>query len=90
MGLHVTLLVIAAAAESLGLGTEIGTIAPGFQADLVATEGNPLDDITAVRRVFVTRGARRNGTASRFENGDRQLCPSSTVARNQRFQSWTE
>jgi imidazolonepropionase-like amidohydrolase len=46
-------------AESLGLGQEIGTIAPGFQADLVATEGNPLEDITAVRRiVFVMKGGR--------------------------------
>jgi imidazolonepropionase-like amidohydrolase len=40
------------AAESLGLGKEIGTIAPGYRADLVATDGNPLDDITAVRRVL--------------------------------------
>lgn len=40
------------AAESLGLQDKIGTIAPGMQADLVATDGNPLDDITAVRRVM--------------------------------------
>jgi imidazolonepropionase-like amidohydrolase len=47
------------AAESLGLGSRIGTIAPGFEADLVAVEGNPLDDITAVRRVaFVMKGGR--------------------------------
>jgi len=46
-------------AEALGLGNEIGTVAAGFQADLVATEGNPLDDITAVRRVvFVMKGGR--------------------------------
>jgi imidazolonepropionase-like amidohydrolase len=46
-------------ADSLGLGREIGTIAPGFQADLVATEGNPLEDITAVRRVvFVMRAGK--------------------------------
>jgi imidazolonepropionase-like amidohydrolase len=38
-------------AESLGLGDRIGTIAVGYAADLVATDGNPLDDITAVRRV---------------------------------------
>jgi len=45
------------AAEALGLGKEIGSIAPGYQADLVATDGNPLDDITAVRRVvFVMKG----------------------------------
>jgi imidazolonepropionase-like amidohydrolase len=29
----------------------IGTVVPGFEADLVATDGNPLDDITSVRRV---------------------------------------
>lgn len=46
-------------AESLGMGDQIGTIAPGFQADLVAVEGNPLDDITAVRRVvFVMKGGK--------------------------------
>ena len=46
-------------AESLGLSNEIGTIAPGFQADLVATQGNPLDDITAVRHVvFVMKAGR--------------------------------
>jgi len=47
------------AAESLGMGSVIGTIAPGFEADLVATEGNPLEDITAVRRVvFVMKGGK--------------------------------
>jgi imidazolonepropionase-like amidohydrolase len=40
------------AAESLGLGDKIGSLAPGMEADLVATQGNPLDDITAVRRVM--------------------------------------
>ncbi|MFZ0819432.1 MAG: amidohydrolase family protein [Candidatus Acidiferrales bacterium] len=46
-------------AESLGLGDQIGSIAPGFEADLVATDGNPLDDITAVRRVvFVMKGGK--------------------------------
>jgi imidazolonepropionase-like amidohydrolase len=44
-------------AESLGLGDHIGAIAPGLDADLVAVAGNPLDDITAVRRVvFVMKG----------------------------------
>jgi imidazolonepropionase-like amidohydrolase len=46
-------------AESLGMGDRIGSIAPGFEADLVATDGNPLDDITAVRRVvFVMKGGK--------------------------------
>ena len=54
------------AAESQGLGGRIGTIAPGFEADLVAVEGNPLDDITAVRRVtFVMKG----GRVVRFDPG---------------------
>ena len=38
-------------AESLGMADRIGTIAVGKAADLVATDGNPLEDITAVRRV---------------------------------------
>ena len=38
-------------AQSLGLGSRIGAIAPGMAADLVGTDGNLLDDITAVRRV---------------------------------------
>jgi imidazolonepropionase-like amidohydrolase len=47
------------AAESLGMGGKIGTVAPGFEADLVAVEGNPLDDITAVRRVvWVMKGGK--------------------------------
>ncbi|HUK16769.1 MAG TPA: amidohydrolase family protein [Bryobacteraceae bacterium] len=45
------------AAESLGMDKEIGAIAAGYRADLVAADGNPLDDITAVRRVvFVMKG----------------------------------
>jgi imidazolonepropionase-like amidohydrolase len=47
------------AAESLGMADKIGSIAEGMQADLVAVEGNPLDDITAVRHVlFVMKGGR--------------------------------
>jgi len=46
-------------AESLGMGDKIGTLAPGYEADLVAVEGNPLTDITAVRRVvFVMKGGK--------------------------------
>lgn len=45
------------AAESLGLKEQVGAIAPGMRADLIALEGNPLEDITAVRRVvFVMKG----------------------------------
>lgn len=45
------------AAESLRLSNEIGSIAPGLEADIIALDGNPLTDITAVRRVvFVMKG----------------------------------
>lgn len=44
-------------AEALGMGHEIGFIAVGLQADIIALNGNPLKDITAVRRVvFVMKG----------------------------------
>ena len=47
------------AAESLGLKDKIGTIAEGMEADIVAVAGNPLEDITAVRKVvFVMKGGR--------------------------------
>ena len=47
------------AADSLGLGAQIGSIAQGMQADLVAVDGDPLKDITAVRRVvFVMKGGK--------------------------------
>jgi imidazolonepropionase-like amidohydrolase len=39
------------AAESMGLGKQIGTLAPGFNADIVAVEGDPRVDITALQRV---------------------------------------
>jgi imidazolonepropionase-like amidohydrolase len=46
-------------AESLRLGDQIGTIAPGMEADIIAVDGNPLQDITAVRRVtFVMKGGK--------------------------------
>jgi len=44
-------------AEALGMADQIGSIAPGLQADIIALDGNPLTDITAVRRVvFVMKG----------------------------------
>src|SRR6516225_5834255 len=45
------------AAEAMHMGDEIGSIAPGLQADIIALDGDPLKDITAVRRVvFVMKG----------------------------------
>jgi len=45
------------AAESLGLAENVGTIAPGYQADLIAVDGDPLKDIGAFEKVtFVMKG----------------------------------
>jgi imidazolonepropionase-like amidohydrolase len=38
-------------AEAMGLADQIGSIAPGLQADIIALDGDTLKDITAVRRV---------------------------------------
>ncbi len=47
------------AAEAMGMSKELGTIAPGFAADLIATEGDPSRDITALKRVvFVMKAGR--------------------------------
>ena len=45
------------AAEAMRMGDRIGSIAPGYEADIIALEGDPIKDITAVRRViFVMKG----------------------------------
>jgi imidazolonepropionase-like amidohydrolase len=45
------------AAEAMRMGNRIGSIAPGYEADIIALDGDPLKDITAVRRVaFVMKG----------------------------------
>jgi imidazolonepropionase-like amidohydrolase len=47
------------AAESLRLQEEIGSIAAGLEADLIAVDGDPSQDITALRRVlFVMKGGK--------------------------------
>ncbi len=46
-------------ASALGLGDRIGSVAEGMDADLIAVEGDPLQDITALQRVqFVMRAGR--------------------------------
>jgi len=47
------------AARSLRLDKTIGTLAPGYEADLVAVDGDPTTDITALTRVaFVMKGGK--------------------------------
>jgi imidazolonepropionase-like amidohydrolase len=47
------------AAEALRMQDKIGAIQEGLEADIIAVAGNPLEDITAVRRVvFVMKGGR--------------------------------
>ncbi|HEV2273339.1 MAG TPA: amidohydrolase family protein [Acidobacteriaceae bacterium] len=44
-------------ALSVGMQDQIGSIAPGLQADIIAMDGDPMKDATAVRRVvFVMKG----------------------------------
>lgn len=44
-------------AQALALGDRLGTLAPGFDADIIAVGGDPSKDITLLRRVqFVMRG----------------------------------
>ena len=46
-------------AESLGIGNVVGSIAAGMQADIVAFDGNPLNDINAAHRVvFVMKAGK--------------------------------
>jgi aminopeptidase N len=48
-----------AAAESMGLEKLIGAVAPGLEADLVAVDGDPLKDPSALTRVrFVMKGGK--------------------------------
>lgn len=46
------------AAEVLGRGGDLGRVAPGFVADLVAVDGDPLRDVAALRRpqVVIRKG----------------------------------
>jgi imidazolonepropionase-like amidohydrolase len=47
------------AAKSMNLDKSIGTLAAGYEADLIAIDGDPVTDISAVTRVaFVMRGGK--------------------------------
>ncbi len=57
--MHALMAATSVTAEALQLGDRIGALAPGMEADIIAMDGDPLKDITAVRRVsFVMRGGK--------------------------------
>jgi imidazolonepropionase-like amidohydrolase len=57
--MHAIVSATSVSAESLRLGDKIGAIVPGMEADIIATDGDPMTDITAVRRVsFVMKGGK--------------------------------
>ncbi len=72
------------AAESLGLQNTIGVLASGFDADIVAVNGDPLTDIDALRRVtFVMKGgAVVRGVSPTFEQLQPELFAGGTALVN--------
>ncbi|PHX96258.1 MAG: amidohydrolase [Gemmatimonadetes bacterium] len=57
--MHVIVAATSVNAEALGLGSRIGSLASGYEADIIAVDGDPLADITNMRRVsFVMKGGR--------------------------------
>jgi len=59
------------AADAMGMGDQIGSIAAGLQADIIALDGDPLKDITAVRRVVLVM---KGGTV--YKNAAKSALPS--------------
>lgn len=53
-------------AQSLNLGHQIGSIAPGMQADIIGLDGDPISDITALRRVMFVM---KDGVVYKNERG---------------------
>ena len=72
------------AAESMNLGDTIGTLAPGFEADIVAVPGDPLTDIAALRSVsFVMKGGKvYKRDMSRVRGRTLRICSSATMRRD--------
>ncbi|MCX5763947.1 MAG: amidohydrolase family protein [Gemmatimonadetes bacterium] len=57
--MHALVSATSVTAQSMGLGDKIGRIKVGMDADIIALDGDPLKDITVVRKVgFVMRGGK--------------------------------
>jgi imidazolonepropionase-like amidohydrolase len=57
--MHAIVAATSLSAESMGLGRTIGTLAPGYEADIIAVDGDPIADIGVMSRVvFVMRAGR--------------------------------
>jgi imidazolonepropionase-like amidohydrolase len=71
-------------ASALGMSDRIGAIAAGMDADLIAVDGNPLTDITALRRVvFVMKaGGVQKDIPPRFEPIQRDVFSTGTTLTN--------
>jgi imidazolonepropionase-like amidohydrolase len=57
------------AADLLGITQDAGTLEPGKQADIIAVSGNPLNDVTVLKRVsFVMKGGKVVVTQGRTDS----------------------
>ena len=57
--MHALVSATSVTAQSMGLGDKIGRIKVGMDADIIALDGDPIKDITVVRKVgFVMRGGK--------------------------------
>jgi imidazolonepropionase-like amidohydrolase len=57
--MHVIMSATSVNAEAMGLGAKIGSLSAGYEADVIAVDGDPLADITVMRKVsFVMKGGK--------------------------------
>lgn len=76
-------------AEALGWSNQIGSIQPGLQADIIALDGDPLKDITAVRRVvFVMKAGVVYKNTARMRSGAKIITPRASRQTASRSRKW--